>query len=81
MEKLNNNKVLRFFVQFITNTIFAMILWPLLDMFFRVVVDKQEFIYSVQKHILEPVMFGFFMAIFLMIGKRNTNKESKSSTK
>ena len=79
MEKINNNKILYFFVQFITNAIMAMILWPLLDMFFRVVVDKQEFIYSVQKHIIEPIMFGFFMAIFSMVGKKITNKKSKSS--
>lgn len=81
MEKINNNKVLYFFVQFITNTIMAMILWPLLDMFFRIVIDKQEFIYSVNKHIIEPIMFGFFLALFSIIGKKITNKKSKSLVK
>ena len=72
MKKLKANK---FLYVFITETIFALIFFPLFDMFFRVVVDKKEFIYSVSEHIVGPISFGFFYAIFTIIfNKKDANK-------
>ena len=75
MKKINDNKVLFFFVQFISNTIFALIIWPLLSMFFKVVIYKEEFVYSVTDHIISPVFFGLFLAIFSTIMKPSTKKK------
>lgn len=77
MEKINNNKILRFFVSFISNTLFAMIFWPLLDMFFASIIDKREFVYSISKHIFEPVMYGLFLTIFLNASKGVAEKNQK----
>ena len=72
MKKIKENK---FLYTFITETIFAFVFFPLFDMFFRVVVDKKEFIYSVNKHVIVPITFVFFYALFTIIF--NKIKEKK----
>ena len=72
MKRIKENK---FLYTFITETIFAFVFFPLFDMFFRVVVDKKDFIYSVNKHIIGPITFGFFYALFTIIF--NKIKEKK----
>lgn len=81
MEKIKNNKVLYFVAQFIANTVFAMIIWPLLDMFFRTVIDKKEFVYSVRDHIFSSIIYGIMLTIFLTIMRNNAAKKVKSSNK
>lgn len=68
MKKIKENK---FLYTFITETLFAFVFFPLLDMFFRVVVDKVKFVYSVKDHIIGPITFGFFYAIFSIILNKN----------
>lgn len=72
MKKIKENK---FLYNFISETIFALVFFPLFDMFFRVVVDKKEFIYSVSEHIIGPISFGFFYAIFALILNKNDAKK------
>lgn len=64
MKKVKENN---FFYNFIKETIFALIFFPLIDMFFDVVVNKKEFVYSVNEHIIGPITFGFFYALFTII--------------
>ena len=72
MKRIKENK---FLYTFITETIFAFVFFPLFDMFFRVVVDKKDFIYSVNKHIIGPITFGFFYALFTIIFNKNNEKK------
>ena len=72
MKKIKENK---FLYTFITETIFAFVFFPLFDMFFRVVVDKKEFIYSVNKHVIGPITFGFFYALFTIIFNKKNEKK------
>ena len=74
MGKIKENK---FLYNFINETIFALVFFPLFDMFFRVVVDKKEFIYSVNEHIIGPILFGFFYALFTTIFNKNDVKKIK----
>lgn len=75
MEKLKNNK---FLYNFINETLLALVIFPLIDMFFRVVIDKKEFVYSINDHIFGPIMFGFFFALFTMILDKISSKKNKS---
>ena len=75
MEKLKNNK---FLYNFINETLLALVIFPLIDMFFRVVIDKKEFVYSVNDHIFGPIMFGFFFALFTMVLDKISSKKNKS---
>ena len=72
MKKIKENK---FLYNFITETIFALVFFPLFDMFFRVVIDKKEFIYSINEHIIGPITFGFFYALFTLILNKNNAKK------
>ena len=72
MKKIKENK---FLYNFISETIFALVFFPLLDMFFRVVIYKKEFVYSVNEHIISPIMFGFFYALFTIIFNKNDAKK------
>jgi len=78
---MEKNKAFSFFGQFVRDTITAMIIWPLVDLFFRVVIDKKEFVYSLSQHIYSPIMFGFFSALFTMILRKRSRKKDKSLTK
>ena len=79
MEKINNNKFLFFFVQFITTSAIVMIVYLLVDLFKCNVIDKKEFIYSLDRHLISPLMTGFFVAIFSIVFKINSDKKTKSS--
>lgn len=72
MEKIRNNK---FLYNFISETTLALVLFPLIDMFFRVVIDKKEFIYSVNEHIVGPIMFGLFYALFTIVLDKISKKD------
>ena len=72
MKKIKDNK---FLYTFITETIFALVFFPLFDMFFRVVIDKKEFIYSINEHIIGPITFGLFYALFtIILNKKDAKK-------
>ncbi len=72
MKKIRNNK---FLYNFVSETVLALILFPLIDMFFRVVIEKKEFIYSVNEHIIGAILFGLFFAFFtIILNKIDTKK-------
>lgn len=72
MKRIKANK---FLYIFITETIFALVFFPLFDMFFRVVVDKKEFIYSVNEHIIGPITFGLFYTLFTIVFNKNDEQK------
>lgn len=81
MEKINNNKTLFFFANFLNTTIIAIVVYILVDLFFCNVIYKKEFIFSVDRHLINQIMVGFFTAVFLTASKSITEKKTKSSKK
>lgn len=79
MEKISTNNVLYFFVRFVAYSIAAMIIWPLLDMFFYKVVEKKEFVYSINEYIISPISFGLLLALVVTVLKIVSDKKAKSS--
>ena len=79
MEKINNNKILFFFANFLNTTIIAIIVYILVDLFSCYVIYKKEFIFSVDRHLISQIMVGFFTAVFLTVLKNNDEKKTKSS--
>lgn len=81
IEKINNNKVLFFFANFLNTTIIVMVTYILVDLFSCNVIYKKEFIFSVDRHLISQIMVGFFTAVFLTVLKNNEEKKTKSSKK
>ena len=81
IKTIKNNKFLYFIAYMIFNAVIAMIVWPLLDMFCTIVIDKKEFTYSISKYIFEPMFFGFFLTVFTIVFKKIDEKKFNSSTK
>ena len=81
MKTNNNNKIWSFIKIFIFNTITAMTIWPLINMFFDIVIKKKEFVYTADDYILQPIMYGFFLTIFTRILNNHDRKKAKSSEK
>ena len=76
--KRKKNIILHFFKCFITYTISAMIIWPLIDIFNCNVIEKKEFIYTVNEHIIGPIIFGVVIAILSTIFKIIKEKRTES---
>lgn len=81
MEKINNNKIMFFFANFLNTTIIAIIVYILVDLFSCYVIYKKEFIFSVDRHLISQIMVGFFTAVFLTVLKNNEEKKTKSKKK
>lgn len=77
MKKTNENNKLNFLAIFIENTVFAMVLWPLLNYFFQVVIYKKEFTYSPIEYIFGPIVYGLFYACFTTTKKVIKKKINK----
>ena len=81
MEKINNNKILFFLINFIYYTILGIVVYILVDLFFCNVIYKKEFIYSIDRHLISQIMFGLFAAVFLTASKVIAEKKVKSLKK
>jgi len=74
-------KTFRFFIiNFITSTLFAMIIWPLLDLLFCFFF-KTDFAYSATEHILKPAEFMLFFTIIEFLTWDIWFKDGKKSSK
>ena len=64
-----------YFGKFVSATVFAMVLWPLLDMFIN-----PAFQYSVVDHVVTPILFGGFYTLFsLLIDRHTAHKKALAS--
>ena len=63
MAKKIQNKYLQIFLFWLAAAIFAMIIWPLMDLFWAVVITHTEFVYTVKDYILEPLAFAVLLTL------------------
>ena len=62
MKKDDINILLYLCIQIVVNTVIAMIVWPILDIIICNVFTHSQFIYSVNQHIIQPIVFGLIIA-------------------
>lgn len=65
MKKISENKLLYALCFAIATSIMGMILYPLFDYLLCKFITHSQFTYSVHQHIIEPIIFGFIVAIVL----------------
>ena len=63
MAKKIQNKYLQIFLFWLAAAIFAMIIWPLMDLFWAAVITHTEFVYTIKDYILEPLAFAVLLTL------------------
>lgn len=76
--KIEKGSVPSLLIQIVAFIVAAIIIWPLMDMFICAIFTHSDFVYSVQAHIIEPIIFGIIAGIvFWTIDKISMKKKQK----
>ena len=67
VDKIKNNKGLKFLFNAIGTALAGIIIWPLLDFILCSWITKTTFVYSVHEHIIQPIIFGFIVSFIVDI--------------
>ncbi|MBR3131784.1 hypothetical protein IKG31_04450 [Candidatus Saccharibacteria bacterium] len=82
LDNIRKNRIKSSIIIAAATFIAAMILWPLLDLFWSGVISHSEFIYNIKDYIIEPIIFAvIFGLITFFIWKPETKLEKKSKKK
>ena len=63
MAKKIENKFLQILVFWAISAVIAMIIWPLMDLFWAGVISHTEFHYTVKDYIIEPLAFAALLTL------------------
>lgn len=63
MAKKIQNKFLQIFLFWLSAAVIAMIIWPLMDLFWAAVITHTNFTYSIKDYILEPLAFAVLLTL------------------
>lgn len=77
MQKIKENKWLYILAFAIATSIMGIILYPLFDYVLCKFITNSQFIYSVHQHIVQPILFGFIIAIVLYVPILNKKNKEK----
>ena len=73
--KIEKGTIKELIIQIIVYIAAAMIIWPLLDFIIDILIRKREFVYSINNHIIEPIIFGIIYGFIMwIIGKKKIEK-------
>lgn len=79
LEKIRNNRLKSSLATALAAFIAAIILWPLLDLFWAKVLTHSDFTWTVMDHIVDPAIFSVIFGIITCIfWKKETKIEKKS---
>ena len=71
MKNIEEGSIAHLVAQIVAIAVFGVILYPLFDFLLCKFFTHSEFVYSVQDHIVEPILFGTIMGTILWgIGKK-----------
>ena len=63
MAKKIQNKFLQIFLFWLSAAVIAMIIWPLMDLFWATVITHTNFVYTIKDYILEPLAFAALLTL------------------
>ena len=71
MKNIERGTIKYLVVLIISVAVFGMILYPLFDLIYYKVITNSEFVYSFNKHIIQPIIFAVVFGVtFWTIDKR-----------
>lgn len=78
--KIEKGSVKALLIEMFGTAIAGIILWPILDMLYCAIFTHSEFVYSVNSHIVQPIIFGcaaglIFWGIDRISMKKNKKKK------
>ena len=80
MENLyKKSKILYFLVYLIVFIVVAILLWPLFDLIVCNVFTHSEFVWTVQEHIIQPIVFGVIITIIEFLYRLYKDKKANNS--
>ena len=74
MKNIERGTVKHLIVLIITMTIFGLIFYPLVDFLGRKILSVAEFKYSVDRHVVQPIIFAFTYSIIFWAVDRKRKK-------
>lgn len=78
MKKIEKNSIKYLIIQTLAIIIFAIIIYPLIDLALCKLITHTEFVYSVNEHIIEPIIYGTILGIvFFMIDRKANSKKGE----
>ena len=75
--KIEKGSVKALLIEMFGTAIAGIILWPILDMLYCAIFTHSEFVYSVNSHIVQPIIFGWAGLIFWGIDRISMKKNKK----
>lgn len=67
MDKIKKGSIAGLVLYVVGTSIAGIILWPILDFLFDTIFTHSEFVYSVQGHVIEPIIFGCVAGLIFWI--------------
>ena len=76
MKNIERGTVKYLILLILSTALFGIVLYPLFDFIIDKLITKTEFIYSVTKHIVEPIIFATIFGItFWVVDKKKNEKK------
>lgn len=77
MNKISKNKWIQLLITIIVTIIIAALIFPLLDYIYSLITHK-SFVYSINNHIIEPIIWGIILGLIswgldMRKNKKNNN--------
>ena len=69
MAKKIENKFLQILVFWLISAVIAMVVWPLMDLFWAGVITHTEFHYTVKDYIIEPLAFAVLLTLIFFCSR------------
>lgn len=75
--KIEKGSVKALFIEMFGIAVAGIILWPILDMLYCAIFTHSEFVYSVNGHIVQPIIFGCVAGLIFWVIDRISMKKNK----
>lgn len=67
MKEIKKGSLIHLVLNIIIYSLCAIIVWPIMEYLFCTLIEKKQFVYTVQKFIIEPAIYGVILGIVFWI--------------
>ena len=74
MKEIERGSIKHLCLLIVTISLFGMVLYPFFDIIYYNVIIKDQFSYSFNSYVIQPIIFGFILGVVLWIVDKKKNK-------